>query len=359
MLTIVIPTSNRPTFLYRLLAYYADLDVEFRIIVADSSKFDKQIAPSAIKRFESRINLDYRISPVETPILGKILSTIQTVETQYVVLNADDDFFVPGTLDQAVDFLETHPDYSLAHGYSLVFTLISGGSAHGTIRLLKEYPQRSIEHASGADRLIDHLPNYTTTWYSVQRIEQLVSNIKRMGMVGVDGRFSELMTSSLSVIQGKVKKLDRLYMVRQADASKQYTISRFSDWATSPTWNDQFRRVQDCLALELEALSGRSSYQAKGAVQQAFAKYVLKGAAPAPKWKENAERVPGVHWLWCRIRNLRMRSLYKENGPYSAILRDLLDPASPYHNDFMPIYRAITIQEQKKSKTYVLTRCIL
>lgn len=59
MITILIPTYNRPEYLKRVLGYYADYQVACDIIVADSSSDEnKELNRGAISSF-SNIDISY------------------------------------------------------------------------------------------------------------------------------------------------------------------------------------------------------------------------------------------------------------------------------------------------------------
>ena len=69
--TIIIPTYNRPDYLKRLLSYYDSRNVEYKIIIADSSSGDNKIKNDKISSSFVKLDIlhitDYTstISPID------------------------------------------------------------------------------------------------------------------------------------------------------------------------------------------------------------------------------------------------------------------------------------------------------
>jgi hypothetical protein len=80
----------------------------------------------------------------------------------------DDDFQVPASLEKCALFLEERREFSTAHGVAMVFVLGSS-SVYGGITSSAGYFQRSVEHATATERLMDYLANYFVTRFSVHR----------------------------------------------------------------------------------------------------------------------------------------------------------------------------------------------
>jgi hypothetical protein len=159
---------------------------------------------------------------------------------------------------------------------------------------------------------------------------------------------SELLIGCQSVIQGKVKELDCLYLVRQVH-DRRYLAPDMFDWITSPNWLQSYELFRERLSEELAQQDEITIDQAREVVKQAFWAYLARGlgkkwaslytqngAGPRYRVRETARRIPGLRWAW---RN-GWSFLPGENNKMS--LPALLRPTSPYHADFMPIYRAIT-----------------
>ncbi|HYR89071.1 MAG TPA: TIGR00180 family glycosyltransferase [Terriglobia bacterium] len=348
MLSIVIPTKNRGAFLERLLSYYSAQNLKEPLLVADSSDSDR-IAEvrRAVDLGSKHLTIDYRSYDRRTTFDEKLTSVLGLVSTEFAVIGADDDFFSILGLQRAVDFLRANADFSVAHGSALTFEL-PPSAVYGDGMRIAHYAQRSIEHQTAAERLTDYLSRYSTLWYSVHRTAELLKNLRRVADLQTDpARFTELLPGCLAVIQGKAKNLEGLYMVRQVHIQPRGHPS-FSDWVNNADWAPRRTRFETCVTEALAKKDKISADAARVIVEHAFESYVsqarewnqrrMSRLSLSLKWlkAELARYVPRLPVLWQQGRSL----LPGENN--QVLLSALLRPSSPYHADFMPIYRAIT-----------------
>lgn len=353
VLTVIIPTRNRPVFLNRLMKYYRNLVSKHRLIIADSSDTESfEEAKHCLASLVRDYPIDHLEFPSGIPFELKLQQAYDRVDTPFVVTGSDDDFHIPKALQSAVTFLQSHNDYSVVHGDAALFSLSSAG-AYGRIHSVGRYDQRSIEGLTGAKRLLDNLGQYSTNWYSVQRTKHLQESYAKVAASGWDSRFTELAASCLSIIKGKAKKLDCLFMVRQAHTGmtsvQENSVSDMFDWVSDPAWSIQYQKMRDCLAEELAAQDHISEDLARGFVKKAFWSFTAIGLKS--KWastyrEESSELHSRLRRIAVRIPALRraqrqVRSFLpgEEN---EVSLPALLRPGSKHHSDFMPIYRAIT-----------------
>lgn len=347
LISILIPTRNRSDFLKRLLQYYSDLHFCHKIYIGDSSSSDHvEQTKNTINALKAKLKIFY----YEYAGLNNaqaISNLLDSVSTPYAVLLPDDDFLVPRSLEQCAGFLESHSEYSAAHGLAALFKLKSSG-AYGPFLWAGRYWQRPIEGESGAKRLLDHMGNYSVTLFSVHRTEAMRVMYKYVSMAKDKSFALELLPCCLSVIQGKVKELDCLYLVRQ-DHERRYLLPDVYDWVTSHDWLPSYETFRDCLTVELTRQDGISVDEAREVVKQAFWLYLAKGLTH--KWqvryvtdgpgfprllRDLARRVPGLRPMWHKFRSVAVGERHEMS------LSALLHPSSPHHGDFMPIYRTIT-----------------
>jgi len=344
MLTIVIPTRNRSDFFLRLLPYYRDQGLKHRLIVADSS--NPEFLSKTRRVFAGLgkdLNIDHRQYDEDVSYINKISDAQMFVDTPFSALGADDDFFVPCGLAKAVQFLKEHPHYSVAHGEAISLEL-RGGGVFGEIERVNRYDQRTIDGPEPAARLADHFSNYSTTYYSVHRTNDLCENLQKRVASKTDLAFGELLASALSMIQGKAKKLDGLFMVRQGFVAKEYEFTDAFDWVATPGWGEQYERFRDCLAQELNEQAGLEINEGRKVIKEVFVQYLTAVLKPPPAtnatqggtFRSAISAIPGV-----RPAVRALRSLDRSRRT-DISLPALLNPSSPYHGDFMPIYTAIT-----------------
>lgn len=347
MVTLLIPTMNRSDFLIRLLRYYKDVGFQGCICIGDSSNpMHIERTKKAIGAFQGRLNIVYR----EYPLLNDYecrRQLLEFVSTPYVAYVADDDFLVPTGLELCARFLDKNPDYSAAHGVAVGMHLKSNG-AYGQAERTGRYRQPVIEGNSASQRLLEHLNNYTVTLFSVHRVDAWRAMDKDIALLADKGFGSELLPCCLSVIQGKVKGLDCLYLVRQ-DHVQRYFLSDTFDWITGPNWFPSYQTFHNFLLEVLVRQDGISVNEARAVVKQAFWTYLTiclskewqnkygQSCTSSPqRWRQIVRTIPGAQRIWRLLYSLKP----KKEDPFS--LPALLRPSSPYHADFMPIYRAVT-----------------
>lgn len=348
-LTLVIPSRNRAKYLYRALEYLLERGFTGRVMVADSSDNGNEWLGDLSKRFQNRIDLYCHSYPPDMPVLDKVRAGIALVDSPYVALSADDDFVVPSALNAGVSLLAEQPTCSATHGHAVTFTL-RNGEVRGKIDDVLNYPQRSIEGDSASIRLLDHLADYTTTWYSVRRTTDLVADWDAVVTVSIrDLYLVELFLSSLCVIRGQVVKMRRLYMARQCETPKQYQMPRHPvEWLGGQRWPQEYQCFRDYLAKRLCEIDRISDQQATEVVRNAMGAYLaryLSSTYPtntigttrvSTRLKSKIAQAPGAKWL--RAALLRGRQLRRDAR---SILRRIHPTSDFDSSELEAIYRGI------------------
>jgi len=354
MLTIVIPTRNRPDFLARLLLYYERVSCPYPILVGDSSDGDcRKEVLNLINHFSKKLSLSLREHP-HNPTHGPGEGTISCmahilndIQTPYVAFNADDDFLIPRTLKKCVEFLEGHPDYSTVHGEAVLFAL-KDGFVGGEIQATSRYSQRALEFPLATKRLFENLRKFLTTEFSVKRTSLMRKTWQVLHQLHLDNYWGELLVSCLSVIDGKVKKLEDLYMVRQGHLLQTGAVSRgLFTWLASQNFAEQHRLFSDCLSRALVQCGALNEEEARELVKKAFWAWLSNGLMF--KWKANysqnfllyqevlqklSRRLPHLREAWHVLKSMLPGG--------QMLLPALLKRSSPYHEDFQPLHEVIT-----------------
>lgn len=336
MVTLVIPTRNRSDYLLRALSYYCAQQLPYRVVVADSS--DPNIwaeTEQALSRIVG-LDLEYQWFAPDTPFLEKLARIVEPITTPFLQLSGDDDFFIPGALHRAAQFLRDHMDYALVVGDACVFTVV-GDSAFGRVESSARYRQRGIEAERAVDRVRDHFTAYSTTWYAMHRTDNWRAHIAQTIAIEPDLHFMELLQSALSVASGKVKKLDELVMARQQVPVKQYSIESMGDWPSRKDWDQQFDLFTTAVGNVIRGLDGMALDDARAAVRDSFGSYLDEFVAPATtfggRMRGIARRLPPVlASTWQR--------LARRGGDMG--LPSLRAPESKYHVAFEGVERAVS-----------------
>lgn len=323
--TVILPTCDRPDRLRRVLRYYRATGCRAPLMVLDSSREPDRAAREALDAIETPVSLT-RFDP-QTPPLAKIREGLRQAATPYAVLWADDDFLVPGALEEGVRILAREPGISAVHGTSALFR-----ARDGALQWVAPYPQRAILNETGSARLLNHLGRYTVTFYSLQRTGTLREQFDRVVGLGLDWHtWGEIALGALAVIQGKAHLMSRLYMAREGHEAMGSALAqqaRVDPFAFSRE-RDNREKFRNLLASELMRQDRLDAAEAREQVEDAFGAYL----AHLRRMKSGARAA--LRGFGCRIRS-------RLPGQEAALsLEALRRPGSRYHRDFLPIHRAI------------------
>ena len=272
LINVIIPTSNRPKFLNRLLGYLLMARLKSKIYVADGSDPDyKIINQQIIKKRSKNLNIEYKSYPPEINSNTRLCMVLENIPTKYVVVCADDDFIVPDSVMECVNFLESNLDYSLAHGRCAQLKFSQPDPEKDPITQCIPYPTNHLPEPEAAQRLRKHFVNYAPTFYSVHRLEVLQRSLNLQDENTDGHRFGELLASGVSVLQGKVHCLDRLSLVRQTHSSNNSQfVSSWGYLALRPDFYNKYSRFKNTLAIELYQNSHLSIDEALPKIEEAF-----------------------------------------------------------------------------------------
>lgn len=352
MLQIIIPTRNRNDFLERLLNYFSKVGCEFEILIADSSSETARVKnENTIAELSKSLRIKYYHFNTEISVEGKVFEALNHVNSKYSVLCADDDFLIPNTLKQCIEFLENYKDYSVAHGKSVMV-----GFGKSSI-IVNNYPQRNIEDEDAGLRLINHLGSYSTTFYSIQKTETLKHNWDSARKYTSDILFGELLPSCLSIVQGKSKSLDSLYMVRQYHENSTATLNLSKVYAdlfsNSEKLEEAFSSFQYSLTEEMKKCGYSNESEIRENISDAFWSFISDQQTQDYIIKGIAEKSGiGQEIIKEKIKSTIEEKLkWKNNGIFKKQLKhesalpldifSLLSADSQYRKDFLPAFNAM------------------
>jgi len=342
MISLLIPTLNRSSFIIRYLNYLNNNNFEGAVYIGDSSNqehFDKTRCAIA------RIKPKFEMAHIAYPGLLDfecILKMLPSIKTPYAMYMCDDDFLVCKSVKKAIAFLENNPIYSGVTGKGIFFN-IRGDGAFGPIGDVIEDPLRGYEQDKPRERLsalfnIDYRPVN-----ALSRTDQFVKRwIDRK-----DFRLKELATEvlpwCLMVVHGKVKKLDELFMVRQQHGQR-YLLPDVFDTLATPEWLPSSLIFQDEVAKVLNKYDDMDLDEAIKFVRGLFKRYWIdlicykfgnsKKREKRAKLKEKLKKIKVLRQL---VQKGRIIKSVLRNEPS---LTTLSRPSSPYYEDFSAIVTA-------------------
>jgi glycosyltransferase domain-containing protein len=209
-LTIVIPSRNRPRHCVAQLRFLRACRVAHKIVVADSSD------PQAAERIRAHCAgvADYRLSRTATDMAKKATEVFQEVETPFVVMLPDDDITFPHAIDAALAYLQAHPDYVAAHGYTLRFGMHDNDiDVHDVFSYTP-----TIDAERPLRRHYDLMRRYQPFFWAVFRTETLALAIEAAATTQ-GAVFKELAVVSRAALKGKVARLPVVFAMRGMEES--------------------------------------------------------------------------------------------------------------------------------------------
>ena len=110
-LTVVIFTYNRHEYLKRTLNYWSSYDLKVLILDGSSTKFEDPCL-----NFK---NIKYIYDA--RSLYDRLLSSVDYIDTEFMILASDDEFYLPSALSTCVNFLSTEPSFSSCGGRAVGF----------------------------------------------------------------------------------------------------------------------------------------------------------------------------------------------------------------------------------------------
>lgn len=212
VLTIIIPTHNRPALLARALDYYNRWGCS--VIVCDSSK---QIPEEVVSA---------NIRTMYTPELSfdrKLASAVKQVVTPYTCLSADDDFLATSGVVSAIKYLEEHKDYVSVQGHYVGFDwemdqLVICPGYIGNVGF-------HIDDANPEQRIIRSMNPYMHQIYAVTRSDVLQRSFA-ITLEHNTRTLAEFSTALLGMLCGKHRMLPMFWMARDAGRYTEYNYNK-------------------------------------------------------------------------------------------------------------------------------------
>jgi len=351
-LSLIIPTYNRHKYLYRLLTYYNKQEIEYQIIIADSStRGKKTLNEKAISAFP-KLNIKYLSFPVDIDPFRKFLEAINLVTTKYCVICADDDFITPNSMKKSIDFLQRNPEFTAVGGYYYNFIALKRGKKKKTFywrKYLFFYKNKenymTITSPEPKDRLSIHLANYFPTMYYVHQTDFLQMIYKEVLQNTTDVRFCEILLDMLTIIHGKIQTLDILYGARESIViSSASTYSGLAHYIKNGTYEEKFLKFRECLVNHLTKKQEITVQDAEKIINDGMEAYIQNHLAVNKKNTVNWLRML-IRMLLIKLKDFRINvSQYREFSFKKQIDLEkwnINDPPKNYLDDFNDIKETV------------------
>ncbi|MBF0332774.1 MAG: TIGR00180 family glycosyltransferase [Alphaproteobacteria bacterium] len=214
LLSIVLPTRNRPWFVARTLLSWRAQGFAGTILVADASD-ERRMAEtrSVIEAFPEMTirHLPMAKAPGDEPVQGffvDIASGVREAKSEFVLLNCDDDIYAANVVETCVTFLRDHPDYALADG-AYIFSTISEDEVgvQGVARF-------GYDEERGFDRLRRMEGEYSHQFFAVCRRDVYLAAMDGVVAAKIGGWAAQFAVSMDLALRGKGRIFDELFCLR-------------------------------------------------------------------------------------------------------------------------------------------------
>ena len=347
-LAILTPTMNRSEFVLRALQYYASIDFRGQLVFGDASGTEERARlHEYIARFENKLRITcHHLEHLPFPNDAfSIKELIDRTDAPYMAYAGDDDLLVPRTLQRCADFLDTHPDFSAAHGIYVTFKLPTAG-AFGKIVETSYQPNHILLSESAAVRWKGYVRHALSTQYYVHRKETWQRMYQHLPKVLSRYLGPEFLPCSISAIEGKIAEIDALSVLFQINPERPFGWNTHSMYSLScePAWAPAITGLKTVIVDELVRRDALSPEQAalefdkemwRHWLIMAQAHYDMRSYEPINVFYALKRRFQNVVKFWQRVRQFRARNLR------DCSLPTLSKAAHPYHHDFEAARRFI------------------
>ncbi len=368
-LTILLTLWDRVPCTFRWMSYANKVNLPFKVLIADGGSDES--AAEILVDHANFPNVDYEyirypFDATPTHYYAKVLDALNRVETPFVVLADNDDFFVVDAILRSLDFLKGHQDFSSARGI-IAGVKITPDAGYGELSnvygsdvsfVRQVYPDKSNLEEKAVKRVRNYFSSYRANWYDVFRTEQTRKSFQVLRDLDTrDLILSQHVPMLLGVIAGKVQIEPYVYLFRQLDGpgscdqiETQQNADLF-DRMLLNSWSTDFKGFLDIISKAISEKDGVPIEDAQRHIKQGYRTLMtpgivncLLGSAPQPRTTRIANKLvsrmgpagPALRKLYPSVRRM-----IRGGGDYHG--RDFIRAANLVaESDFKLIYDFLT-----------------
>lgn len=248
-LTLIIPTYTRQRDVLRLMKFWSDIQVNVHVL--DGT--DTSIKTDDLTGLGENVQYHHIPKSIEE----RIKLSLDLIDTPYVALLCDDEFFIPSALENCINYLKKN-DAVACIGRCLNFRYSKKGIIASP--MYTEMKNYKIEHPVASQRMIAHMSPYIpSTIYAVQHSDVWKNSMKILASDKY--RFScpyvgELQIELATCYQGKSIVMEDLMWLRNKDNKpinfKLYNRKlQFNEWIRDYRFRDEVELFYEITSTEL------------------------------------------------------------------------------------------------------------
>ena len=237
------------------------------------------------------INIIYQFLP-DKGVCQANHELLKSVKTEFVAEVHDDNFIVPGSIEQCITYLNNNSDYSAARGLG-ISVKTQNDEPYGELIKCAKKKQPSSDLDTACSRLMSLYGDYSDIHYAIHRTEIYREVLKNSHIK--DNNFFHIMTTANTFILGKVKELDTLHVIRHIQSPQGRKVFNKNHpestntywWITGKDWNTNLEILQKTVVKNLIKIDNISPEEAQKTYELSFFMYFSMYFANKTKGTKN------------------------------------------------------------------------
>jgi len=277
--SLIIPTFDRELWALRQLRFWSGSPIETYILDGNKKPFEQKYLN------KTNGNIHYHHMPIS--IMERYKKVMDLIDTEYVALLYDDEFYIPSAIDSCIGFLENHKDYVSCTGPCIGFCSSSKGLSAKKQKTIN--PENTkINDETTTDRMFSAFHPYNKC--AICSIQRTVNWKKSFDLLTKydfgTPYFTELQFQLSTSYQGKMNVINELMWLRNFE-NKPFTSK---DWDRSKTLSQYMKETPDVLenaiigtTRDLAKIDGADEAQVLNDFKQASDCFWMRHASLTPK----------------------------------------------------------------------------
>ena len=249
LLTILMPTKDRPEFLERSLGFLANQGFAGQVLIPDGSSDAMGLKNAQIVNDQENFTIVYMHTKDIDNQWTEMHQVLKDVTSKYSLLYHDDDFFFLDEIDYCLKFLENNEDYTIAGGR---FAWVDRQSNQVQF---SNMPMYSFTEAVIERRITNMFASYCHLCFGIMRRDAFLNALDQVPKyLPRCAWFDQFAFTILCGVRGKSYTSPRLYCVRQLHPGqsqrrliKNHAYHHWPMIIASPDFSNDYQSFRQCL----------------------------------------------------------------------------------------------------------------
>lgn len=255
IITVLIPTKNRPNFLKRIVSYLCLMNIEklsFKIYILDSSDEKiKKINEDTIERFNSENNIFHYEYDTEIAFMEKVLDGLNKTTTEMCFISSDDDFCSKKGISASFKLISEEKEFITVSGD---LTWFCGDTLDFIINKMDDFNLlHNNDNENRVERLNSFLKHRVQLFYGIFRVKYLKHIFKsllnnRSSYYSINTSLQEDLYYFIQILNYKFGKINNSIIITITHKnSYQNFTTNYYDSILNKNLNNECKTCQDIL----------------------------------------------------------------------------------------------------------------